>query len=69
MQQGPGTVVFVIDGEGSVRPVPVTTGSGVGEWIEVDGSVEPGQQVVTRGNERLFPGQPVTADPIEYPLP
>jgi hypothetical protein len=31
--------------------------------------VAPGQKVVTRGNERLQPGQKVRGEPLEYDLP
>ena len=66
--QGGRQLVFVIE-NGTVHAVPVETGAGAGNWIEVRGDVRPGQQVVTRGNERLFPGQPVQGQPAEYPLP
>lgn len=61
--------LFVITSEGTVRPAPVKSGVGVGEWVVVEGSVAPGDRVVTRGNERLRPGQPVQGEPLEYPLP
>jgi multidrug efflux pump subunit AcrA (membrane-fusion protein) len=48
--------------------VPVQIGTGVGEWIEVQGPVEPGTKVVTRGNERLRPGQKVQGKLMEYVL-
>jgi RND family efflux transporter MFP subunit len=66
--QGGRQLVFVIE-NGTVKAVPVETGAGAGNWIEVSGEIRPGQQVVTRGNERLFPGQPVQGQPAEYPLP
>ena len=52
---------------------PVTVGADVGDWIAItSGNVQSGTQVVTRGNEHLFPfptpvvlvdktGTPVTA--------
>ena len=61
--------VFVITEEGTVRPVPVRAGLGVGQWVAVDGPVKPGDKVVTRGNERLRPGQPVSGQLLEYKLP
>ena len=33
------------------------------------GPVRAGDKVVTRGNERLRPGQPVQATPLEYERP
>lgn len=62
--------IYRINGQNAVEQVPVELGIGVGEWIEVRGSdIRPGQRVITRGNERLVPGQPVQAQPLEYTLP
>jgi len=61
--------VFRIGADSTVERVPVQTGQGVGDWIVISGAIEPGQRVVTRGNERLFPGQPVAGEPVEYALP
>jgi multidrug efflux pump subunit AcrA (membrane-fusion protein) len=49
--------------------VPVRLGEGAGAWSEVLGAIEPGDTVVTRGNERLRAGQSVTAEHQDYPLP
>ncbi|MEW4562854.1 efflux RND transporter periplasmic adaptor subunit [Bremerella sp. JC770] len=46
-----------------VRMVPVKLGIQEGTDIEVMGEIEPGMNVVTDGNERLRPGQPVTILP------
>jgi RND family efflux transporter MFP subunit len=67
--QGAQQVVFVVTGEGTVRPAPVRAGPAIGQWVAVEGPVQPGDLVVTRGNERLRPGQPVSAQELEYPLP
>ena len=56
------------EGAEAVRKVPVRLGGGVGDWVEVSG-LDPGTTVVTRGNERLFPGVEVTTRTIDYPLP
>jgi RND family efflux transporter MFP subunit len=69
IRQGNEQIVFTLNGDGTVERAAVTTGAGVGDWIVVEGPIRPGQQVVTRGNERLQPGQPVTAEPLEYRLP
>ena len=61
--------VFIMTSEGTVRPVAVRQGVGVGQWVVVEGQVNPGDRVVTRGNERLTPGQPVVGEPLEYPQP
>lgn len=54
-----GNTVYRIDAEGLAQRVPVTTGIAVGGLIEVDG-IQFGDRVVTRGGERLRPGQSVT---------
>ncbi|MCP5113215.1 MAG: efflux RND transporter periplasmic adaptor subunit, partial [bacterium] len=68
VRQGPQTLVYVLDPEGGVQPVPVRTGAGAGAWVQVSGSVKPGDRVITRGNERLMPGQKVRGEKIDYPL-
>lgn len=67
--KGPQKFVYLMNGDNTISEVPVETGSGVGSWIEVAGPVQAGQKVVTRGNERLMPGQPVQGQPLEVPLP
>lgn len=67
--QGRDRVVYVI-GEGEVvMPVVVRPGAAVGAWIAVEGGVSAGDRVVTRGNERLFPGQTVAPEAMEYEQP
>ena len=68
VRQGNNTVVFLVD-RGSAVTAPVTVGAAVGVWTVVNGGVVPGDKVITRGNERLFPGQPVQAEPLAYPVP
>ena len=53
-----GKAVFVVSDQ-TVRSVPVKTGPAHGPLIEVEGELKAGQQVVTRGNERLRTGQAV----------
>ncbi len=69
VQQGRERVVFRLNGEGSVERVPIETGAGIGSWIAVVGPIEAGHKIITRGNERLFPGQTVEGEPLEYKLP
>ena len=69
VNQGGRRFVYVIDENNAANSVPVETGAGVADWIEVRGPVRPGQRVVTRGNERLRPGQTVQGSPVEYKLP
>ena len=69
VSQNPHQVIYIIKDDGTVDPIRVQTGAGVGSWIEVTGNVRPGRRVVTRGNERLMPGQAVRGEAIEYKLP
>ena len=54
-----GTFVFVIDEENKAHQVPVKTGIGMGERVEVIGDVRGEDNVVVRGAERLRAGQTV----------
>jgi RND family efflux transporter MFP subunit len=67
--QGPGRIVYRINGDDTVEMVGVQVGRGMGEWVVVDGPLESGARVVTRGNERLRPGQAVVGTALEYTLP
>ena len=51
-------LLFVVR-EGVAQSLPVQLGVASGSMIEVKGPIKAGMQVVTRGNERLRPGQPV----------
>ena len=68
-RRGPKEFVYLMNGDNTVSLVPVQTGQGVGSWVEVRSGVEPGQNVITRGNERLRPGQVVQGEPLKYRLP
>ena len=61
-----GAAVFRVDGNGLAERVAVTPGVAQGPLIEVDG-IAPGDRVVTRGGERLRPGQPVAVKTAEPP--
>lgn len=69
VRQGQGEFVYRISGENKVDMIPVQTGEGVGSWVVVNGDLTVGQKVVTRGNERLFPGMAVAGELLEYSLP
>ena len=58
--RGDGITLFIVNEDNTARRIRVTTGIGEGEWIEVRGPVQAGDQVVVRGNERLRPGQEVS---------
>ncbi len=53
----------------NVKIVPVSVGIGVGSWVAVEGPIDASSKVITRGNERVRPGQRVLAEPMEYPAP
>lgn len=53
-----GWTVFVAE-EGQAQPRPVQIGVALGDRFEVLGGLAEGDVVVTRGNERLRPGQPI----------
>lgn len=55
-----GQSVFVIDASNTAQRIEVTTGVGSGDYIEIFGDVSAGDRVITRGNERLQPGQTVS---------
>ena len=57
-----GSEMFVlrVTSENTVERVDVDTGIGLGSLVEVIGDVSGGDRVVTRGAERLQPGQSVT---------
>jgi RND family efflux transporter MFP subunit len=69
VRRGGGEIVFRINGDDTVEPVPIESRQGVGAWIVVSGPLAAGDRVVVRGNERLVPGQPVQGERQEYPLP
>jgi multidrug efflux pump subunit AcrA (membrane-fusion protein) len=53
-----GQLVYkVVDGK--AQPAPITVGARANETVEVRGPLQPGDTIVVRGNERLFPGAPV----------
>jgi RND family efflux transporter MFP subunit len=54
-----GQSIFIVDANNQAQQIEVTVGAGQGDDIEVFGAVSPGDRVVTRGNERLQPGQAV----------
>ena len=65
---GPAPMVHVVvpgaDGApATTRPIPVRTGAAVGGRIAVEGDLSAGDLVVTRGNERIRPGQPIVVTP------
>lgn len=69
VQKGSGRFVYRIGTGETVEEVPVTVGKAAGAWLEIRGGVKAGDRIVTRGNERLFPGMAVKPSPVRYELP
>ncbi len=69
IRQGGREYLYRINGEQSVETVAVESGQGIGDWVVVKGAISPGDRVVTRGNERLQPGQAVQGEALDYPRP
>ncbi|HAK54931.1 MAG TPA: hypothetical protein DCP38_05535 [Acidobacteria bacterium] len=67
--RGPQRFVYVIGDDDAAAILPVEVGSGAGQWIAIEGPVPAGSRVITRGNERLQPGQAVAGEALDYPLP
>lgn len=58
-----GASVYRVLPDGTADRVAVEPGIAAGRYIEVTGGIEAGDRVVTRGGERLRPGQTVSARP------
>ena len=60
VMRGSNVFVLRVNDENTVEKVAVETGIGLGGFVEVIGELSHGDRVVTRGGERLQPGQAVT---------
>ncbi len=69
VEQGNQKFVYRIKEDDTTERINVVPGPPVGVWIAVGRSLEAGDRVITRGNERVFPGQPVAPESLEYDLP
>ncbi len=54
-----GHFVFRVVGDDKAERVAVTTSVAMGEFIQVSGALEPGDQIIVNGGERLRPGQSI----------
>ncbi|WP_026374748.1 efflux RND transporter periplasmic adaptor subunit [Aestuariibacter salexigens] len=54
-----GAFIYALDDQDNALQIPVATGIGVGERIEIIGAVDTDVRVITRGAERLRNGQKV----------
>jgi len=52
--------VVKIDQQNKAHRLPVTVGEGQGDWVSIQGDIQEGDRVATRGAERLTEGQQVT---------
>ncbi len=62
VRQAQQSVVYVVNGDGTVRAVGVRTRPAGGTRVEVSGEIKAGETVVIKGNERLVPGQKVRTE-------
>jgi RND family efflux transporter MFP subunit len=58
-----GSSVYSVNGDNKAVNIPVKVGIASGDLVEVSGKLNPGDKVVTRGGERLRPGQDVKIIP------
>lgn len=62
VRQAQQSVVYVVNGDDTVRAVGVRTRRADGTRVEISGDVKAGDLVVIKGNERLAPGQKVRTE-------
>ncbi len=56
-------LIALVSNNNTAKLIPVQTGRVVEDWIEIKGEVRENDRVVIKGNERLFPGQPIQLVP------
>jgi len=59
VQRGGESFVYKVTGAGEAEQITANIQSTVGLWVGIANGIEPGDQVIIRGGERLSPGQPV----------
>lgn len=59
IERGGDRYIYKVNGDGTTERVDMRLASAVGLWVGVRQGVEPGDQVIVRGGERLMPGQAV----------
>lgn len=69
VEQGNQKFVYRIQDDQTAERVNVVPGPAAGVWVVVGDALQVGDRVITRGNERVFPGQPVEPERLEYELP
>jgi membrane fusion protein (multidrug efflux system) len=66
-RSGQGDTVMIVDKEGKVAPRPVKVGAQQGnDWV-ILGGLQPGEQVIVEGFQKIRPGAPVKASPWQRP--
>ena len=59
VERGGQASVYKVADDGTAQQIQANIQSTVGLWVGIAEGVEPGDQVIVRGAERLAPGQPV----------
>ena len=61
-----GKFVFKIKDDNTIERIAVSPGVPVGAWVTVGTERSAGDRIITRGNERVSPGQSVEPEVLEY---
>lgn len=64
IRKGSQSYVFIVENDRAVQ-IPVTSGYGKGDFIEVEGPIKEGDLAIIRGNERVRHNQPVSIVPVD----
>lgn len=67
VSEGDQRFVYMIDGEGKAKRMPVKTGGRTGNLVEVTDGIAPGARIVTEGVVKLSPGAKVRVAGEEKP--
>lgn len=60
VMRGNNIYVMRVNSDNTVEKIEVETGIGLGGFVEIIGKVDQGDRIITRGGERIQPGQAVT---------
>jgi hypothetical protein len=63
VERGGESFVFKVTDAGTAEQINANIQSTVGLWVGIANGIDPGDQVIIRGGERLAPGQPVEIIP------
>ena len=59
VERGGQAFIYKLSDDGTAEQIDANIQATVGLWVGIAEGVEPGDQVIVRGAERLAPGQPV----------